>query len=189
MLFFEVKWHLRTPLILVIWFCINYLLLHICIFSLRLKINTDTFKVRASDGLWAVHPCALCRRCLSQWWKICRSVKDSTRQVICCTSFQVCLEFVDAFKCVCCLCLYVLRDWQSAHMRARYLRVSQQPHLLLGVTHFPCSTSFSSLVDPRGSKKPVVYVHFISQQQSSEGDLDRYPSREQHIIFSCQAFC
>lgn len=30
---------------------------------------------------------------------------------------------------------------------------------------------FSSLLDPWGSKKPVVYVHFISQLQSSEGGL------------------
>lgn len=46
--------------------------------------------------------------------------------------------------------LYVLREWQSAHMYTWYLRVSQQPHSLLGVTHFPCSASFRF---PRGPSR------------------------------------
>ena len=66
-------------------------------------------------------------------------------------------------------CLCVLRDWQSTHTHMRYLKVSQQQHSLFAVTHSPCSTSFPSLVDSWGAEKPVVYVHFISLQQSSEG--------------------
>lgn len=67
-------------------------------------------------------------------------------------------------------CLCVKRVTEHAHMHMWYLKVSQQQHSLLAVTHFPCSTSFSSLMDPRGAEKPAVYVHFISQQQSSEGE-------------------
>lgn len=89
------------------------------------------------------------------------------------------------------------RERGGAHTRSS--RVSQQPRQLLGVTHFPLLCEFSlplrTLEGPQNKKKkkkkknPVVYVHFISPPPLSEEDLDGAPSREQHIIFSCQAFC
>ncbi len=81
----------------------------------------------------------------------------------------MCLESVDALKWVLFLFVCVERVTERTHA-----------HMVLeGLSTFPIRSSvslislalrvFSSLVDPRGSKKPVVYVHFISQLQSSEG--------------------
>lgn len=72
------------------------------------------------------------RGTFAQWWNIHRNVKDSTCKVICYTSFEVCAFSI-------CMC----RESDRAHTCTHGTWGSlSSPIRFLGVTHFPCSTSF-----------------------------------------------
>lgn len=127
-----------------------------------------TWKKRISSKYCYCHQCCPppvlpARGKFAQWWNIHRNVKDSTYEVIFYTSFQVCLEFVDALKWV--LFLFVCAERVTdTHMHTWYLRVSQHSPFAPQCHSFPLLCEFSlpsrTLEDPKNLW--FMYTSYLS---------------------------